>query len=71
MPFIIRQTPPCDQCGSRFSSLFPAFLNDRGFVNLCGQCVEPVTGPPRAYTGPNPIRVAKPALRLIAGGAGR
>ena len=71
MPFTIRTTPACAECGGHYRTLFPAFKNDRGFIDLCGKCVAPATGPAQAYTGPYPMRSARPAptLRLIAGGA--
>ncbi|MBG6116232.1 hypothetical protein IWY39_000036 [Sphingobium sp. JAI105] len=70
----VTNQPPCDGCGTRYRTLFNAFMSGRGFVALCGACVEPARGLARAYTGPYPIRSPKtnaPDLRLIAGGAHR
>lgn len=61
---------PCDHCGICYNKLFEAFCAGR-WVNLCAGYIEPPPSPPRAYTGPYPIRAPRPALRLIAGGAAR
>lgn len=60
---------PCEGCGIHYNRLFDAFVNDKGWQRLCGGCSEPPqSGPPRAYTGPYPIRSPRPAptLRLVA-----
>ena len=67
---------PCASCGLQYRTLFPAVLNRRGWVDLCGGCIEPAHGEPRAYTGRYPIitplkRPTPPALRLVTGAANR
>jgi len=43
-------------------------MNRRGWVQLCGGCVDTAHGPARPYLGRYPI-ITPPPLRLIAGGA--
>jgi hypothetical protein len=71
LPIDLHHQPACDGCGVRYRSLFDSFMNDRGFVRLCGGCAEPARGPARPYLGPYPIKRALPALRLVSGAAAR
>jgi hypothetical protein len=63
----------CDCCGLPWSKLFDAFVNGKGWQQVCAGCLDPDRGPPCAYTGPYPVTrfTRRPALRVVDGDAGR